>query len=130
MPLFYFVFFISGVYSLCDGPGLSHGPYLGTVTICSISSIVVLAVKASLFMPLVYIESEALPALEKLHFKKSWGMSVLFISSLVFAFGHIVVAYRTSCRARRKLLFHRVDPESVCSVSLFSSFLSFFYAFS
>jgi len=40
-------------------------------------------------------------------------MPVLFLSSVVFALGHTVVAYRTSCRARRKLLFHRIDPESV-----------------
>lgn len=107
-------FIITCVYSLCDGPGLSHGPYLGTVTICSIVSIVLLAVKACLFTPIVDIESEGSALLEKQHLKKSWGMSVLFLSSLVFAFGHIVVAYRTSCRARRKLLFyHRVDPESV-----------------
>ncbi|XP_027344805.1 uncharacterized protein LOC113857205 isoform X2 [Abrus precatorius] len=42
-------------------------------------------------------------------------MPVLFLSSVVFALGHTVVAYRTSCRARRKLLFHRADPEAVIS---------------
>ncbi|WJX48832.1 hypothetical protein P8452_35342 [Trifolium repens] len=95
-------FVIICVYSICDGPALSHGPYLGT------------------------IEAEASVASlkrQRLHLKKSWGMPVLFLSSVVFALGHTVVAYRTSCRARRKLLFHRVDPESVLSCkSVFSGY--------
>ncbi|XP_020549387.1 uncharacterized protein LOC105164189 isoform X3 [Sesamum indicum] len=50
-------------------------------------------------------------------------MPVLFLSSVVFALGHIVVAYRTSCKARRKLILHRVDPESVLSGKMvFSGF--------
>ncbi|MCI21152.1 epoxide hydrolase, partial [Trifolium medium] len=71
------------------------------------------------------IEGEASVSLARkiLHLKKSWGMPVLFLSSVVFALGHIVVAYRTSCRARRKHLFHRVDPEAVLSCkSVFSSY--------
>lgn len=110
--------FITCVYSICHGPGLSQGPYLGTVTICAIVSIAILGVKACLFTPTMYTESEISPYLEKLHVKKSWGMSVLFLSSMVFAFGHIVVAYRTSCRARRKLMFHHADPESVLSCKI------------
>ncbi|XP_058728929.1 uncharacterized protein LOC131601178 [Vicia villosa] len=111
-------FIIICVYSICDGPALSHGPYLGTVTLCSFSSIVLLSVKACVFTVNSQIEAEASVASlkrQRLHLKKSWGMPVLFLSSVVFALGHIVVAYRTSCRARRKLLFHRVDPESALS---------------
>jgi hypothetical protein len=111
-----FSLLIAGVYSICDGPALSHGPYLGTVTLCSFSSIVLLSVKACVFTVNSQIEAEASVASlkrQRLHLKKSWGMPVLFLSSVVFALGHTVVAYRTSCRARRKLLFHRVDPESV-----------------
>ncbi|PPD92540.1 hypothetical protein GOBAR_DD10498 [Gossypium barbadense] len=111
---------ISCVYSLCDGPALSHGSYLGTVTLCSFLSILVLSVKACVFTVISQIEAgadaEASPAYsiakQRLHLKKSWGMPVLFLSSVVFALGHTVVAYRTSCRARRKLLLHRVDPEA------------------
>ncbi|XP_068652198.1 uncharacterized protein [Aristolochia californica] len=108
---------ITCVYSLCDGPGLSHGPYLGTTTLCSFISILILSVKACLFTTHSEIEAETSSSLatRKLHLKKSWGMPVLFLSSLVFALGHVVVAYRTSCRARRKLLFHRIDPEAVLS---------------
>lgn len=100
---------------MCNGPALSHGPYLGTVTLCSICSILLLSVKACVFTMNSGMEAEASAphANPKIHLKKSWGMPVLFLSSVVFALGHIVVAYRTSCRARRKLLFHRVDPEAV-----------------
>lgn len=108
-------FFYAGVYSICDGPALSHGPYLGTVSLCSFLSVVLLSVKACIFSVNFHIEAEAVASLSKrrLHLKKSWGMPVLFLSSVVFALGHVVVAYRTSCRARRKLMFHRVDPEAV-----------------
>ncbi|KAJ8756139.1 hypothetical protein K2173_024686 [Erythroxylum novogranatense] len=108
-------FFIICVYSMCDAPALSHGPYLGTVTLCSITSIVVLSVKACVFTVNSQFEAEASTSLarKKLHLKKSWGMPILFLSSVVFALGHTVVAYRTSCRSRRKLMFHRVDPEAV-----------------
>ncbi|XP_021906497.1 uncharacterized protein LOC110821085 [Carica papaya] len=105
------------VYSMCDGPALSHGPYLGTVTLCSFISILLLSVKACVFTANSQLEAEASSSLsrQKLHLKKSWGMPVLFLSSVVFALGHTVVAYRTSCRARRKLMYHRVDPEAVLS---------------
>ncbi|OVA00523.1 SOUL heme-binding protein [Macleaya cordata] len=108
-------FVITCVYSLCDSPGLSHGPYLGTATLCSFVSILVLSVKACVFNATSEAEASTSLARQKLHLKKSWGMPVLFLSSVVFALGHMVVAYRTSCRARRKLLFHRVDPEAVLS---------------
>lgn len=98
-----------------DGPVLSHGQYLGTVTLCSIFSVLVLSVKACVFTVNSQLEAEASSSLSKqrLHLKRSWGMHVLFLSSVVFALGHTVIAYRTSCRARRKLMFNRVDPESV-----------------
>ncbi|OAY36799.1 uncharacterized protein LOC110626499 [Manihot esculenta] len=113
------------VYLMCDAPALSHGPYFGTVTLCSMVSILLLSLKACVFTVNSQIEAEASSSLsrQKLHLKKSWGMPVLFLSSVVFALGHAVVAYRTSCRARRKLLFHRVDPEAVLSCkSVFSGY--------
>lgn len=42
-----------------------------------------------------------------------WAREAMFLSSLVLAVGHIVVAYRTSCRERRKLLVYRIDLEAV-----------------
>ncbi|CAN7000011.1 unnamed protein product [Brassica oleracea var. botrytis] len=119
-------FLVICVYSLSDGAALSHGPYLGTVSLCSVVSIVLLSVKACIFTANSQLNAEASisPSRQRLHLKKSWGMPVLFLSSVVFALGHTVVAYRTSCRARRKLLFHRaVDPEAVLSCkSVFSSY--------
>ncbi|KAF7814338.1 putative haloalkane dehalogenase [Senna tora] len=92
------------VYTICDAPALSHGPYLGTVKVC------VFTVNSQ-----IEVDAAASISRQRLHLKKSWGMPVLFLSSVVFALGHTVVAYRTSCRARRKLIFHRVDPEAVLS---------------
>lgn len=107
------------VYTMCDGPALSHGPYLGTVSICSFVSILVLSIKACVFTVHSQLEAGASASLsrKRLHLKKSWGMPVLFLSSVVFALGHIVVAYRTSCKARRKFIFHR-DPEAVLSCKM------------
>ncbi|GAB2228149.1 hypothetical protein Droror1_Dr00009979 [Drosera rotundifolia] len=116
---------ITSVYSLCDIPALSHGPYLASVVLCSISSILILSVKACVFSVNSQMEAEALHSLSRrrLHIKKSWGMPVLYLSSVVFALGHMVIAYRTSCKARRKLLIHRVDPEAVLSCkSLLSTY--------
>ncbi|KAI3455364.1 hypothetical protein Pfo_012027 [Paulownia fortunei] len=117
---------ITCVYSICDGQALSHGPYLGTVTFCSLASILLLSFKACIFTVNSQLEDEASStslSRRRLHLKKSWGMPVLFLSSVVFALGHIVVAYRTSCKARRKLIFHRVDPEAVLSCKMvFSSY--------
>ncbi|CAI9773646.1 unnamed protein product [Fraxinus pennsylvanica] len=109
---------ITYLYAMCDSPMLSHGSYLGIVTFCSINSIIFLSIKACLFT--VNFEDEASTSLSKqrLHLKKSWGMPVLFLSSVVFALGHIVVAYRTSCTAKRKLLFRGVDPEAVHSCKI------------
>lgn len=107
----------TGVYSFCDGQALSHGPYLGTVTFCSLVSIVLLSFKACVFTVNSQLEDAAYASLsrKRLHLKKSWGMPVLFLSSVVFALGHIVVAYQTRCKARRKLILHHVDPEAVSS---------------
>lgn len=109
----------AGVYSLCDSPAISNGPFLGTALLCSLASVIILSVKACVFSPISEIETDASPSpvRERLHLKISCGMPILFLSSLVFALGHTVVAYRTSCRARRKLLIHRSDPEAVCFLS-------------
>ncbi|KAK9078282.1 hypothetical protein SSX86_002339 [Deinandra increscens subsp. villosa] len=111
---------ITCVYMIYDSPVLSHGQYLGTVTLCSTFSILLLSVKVCIFTVNSQLEAEAStsPSRKRIHLKKSWGMPVLFLSSVVFALGHIVIAYRASCRARRKLLLHRIDPESVISSRL------------
>ncbi|KAG8379875.1 hypothetical protein BUALT_Bualt07G0134800 [Buddleja alternifolia] len=111
---------ITCVYLMCDGQALSFGPYLGTVSLCSTISTLLLSVKACVFSVNSQLEAESSISLsrKRLHLKKSWGMPVLFLSSVVFALGHIVVAYQTRCKARRKLVFHRVDPEAVLSCKM------------
>ncbi|KAK9159065.1 hypothetical protein Scep_005639 [Stephania cephalantha] len=95
------------VYCLCDGPKLSSWPYLGITTVCSVSSLVYVSLKGS------YVFG--------VHARERVGVRVrpieieiaLFMCSLVLAVGHVVVAYRTSCRERRKLLIYKIDIEAV-----------------
>ncbi|KAA3481993.1 Alpha/beta hydrolase related protein [Gossypium australe] len=86
------------VYSFCDGPKLSRGPYLGITMICSVSSLIFVSLKASF----VFDSSKEGSAME----------AALFICSLGFAIAHMIVAYRTSCRERRKLLVYKIDIEA------------------
>ncbi|GAA0167418.1 serine protease [Lithospermum erythrorhizon] len=109
-------FIITCAFLLCDSSAISHGPYFGTVALSSLGSVLLLSVKACVFTINSQLEAEASSfSKHKIHLKKSWGMPVLFLSSVVFALGHTVLAYRTSCRARRKLLFHRGEAETVLS---------------
>ncbi|KAL9418586.1 hypothetical protein AB3S75_036525 [Citrus x aurantiifolia] len=92
------------VYGLCDGPRLSRGPYLGITTICSVLSLIFVSLKAS------YVFSVA--DIDRGVYVRAMEMA-LFICSLALAVGHIVVAYRTSCRERKKLLVYKIDIEAV-----------------
>lgn len=93
------------VYSLCDGPRLSRGPYLGITTLCSVLSLVYVSLKASYMVGV----------------SSSFGRGAyvraveagLFVCSLAMAVAHVVVAYRISCRERRKLLVYKIDIEAV-----------------
>ncbi|KAK9078038.1 hypothetical protein SSX86_002095 [Deinandra increscens subsp. villosa] len=88
------------VYGLCDGPGLSRGPYLGITTVCSVVSLLFVSIKAA------YVfggEGRGFAAAEV----------ALFACSMSLAVAHIVVAYRTSCRERRKLLVYKIDIEAL-----------------
>lgn len=120
--LFWICCVTTGAYIICDLQALSHGSYLGTVTCCSFISVLLLSFKACVFTINSQFEQESSASLSRKrpHLKKSWGMPVLFLSSVVFALGHIVVAYHTSCKARRKLMFHRGDLEAVSTSNNFS----------
>ncbi|KAF9676925.1 hypothetical protein SADUNF_Sadunf08G0054000 [Salix dunnii] len=99
------------VYSLCDGPGLSRGPYLGITTTCSVSSLIYVSFKAPrVFRVSRMDQGEHVIAME----------IALFICSLLLAIGHVAVAYRTSCRERRKLLVYKIDIEAVIFISYLS----------
>uniref|UniRef100_A0A7N0THW0 MENTAL domain-containing protein n=1 Tax=Kalanchoe fedtschenkoi TaxID=63787 RepID=A0A7N0THW0_KALFE len=96
------------VYSLCDGPRLSRGPYLGTTTVCSLSSLVFLSVKASYFFNPATLSDDSTGCRRAVEV-------ALFVCSAALAVGHTVVAYRISCRERRKLLVYKIDIEAVVS---------------
>ena len=102
------LFCFVGFYSLCDGPKLSRGPYLAAAMACSSTSLVFVSVKA-LFM------------FGEMRIEQAGAMEMaLFGCSLVLAVGHIAVAYRTSCRQRRKLRVFQIDIEAVrISISCF-----------
>ncbi|KAG4989809.1 hypothetical protein JHK82_032118 [Glycine max] len=102
-------FIIFCVYSLCDGPRLSHGPYLGITTMCSVLSLMFVSFKA------VYIFSVS--GIDRSGYVRATEIA-LFVCSCALAVGHVVVAYRTSCRERRKLLVYKIDIEALWQHSL------------
>ncbi|KAF5959657.1 hypothetical protein HYC85_000866 [Camellia sinensis] len=91
-------FHTTSVYSFCDGPSLSRGPYLGVVTVFCVFI-------ASLF------EFDDL-GVDRGRYGRAMEVG-LFLCSMVLGMGHVVVAYRTSCRERRKLLVYKIDIEAV-----------------
>ncbi|KAL4368798.1 hypothetical protein GQ457_05G032030 [Hibiscus cannabinus] len=95
------------VYSLCDGPKLSRGPYLGITMVCSISSLVFVSLKASF----VFVFGSRIPG--EGYVTGTAMEAALFVSSWALAIAHMLVAYRTSCRERRKLLVYKIDIEAV-----------------
>lgn len=97
------------MYSCCDGPKLSRGPYLWVVTVCSVLSLVFVSLKA----PFVFGGASGG---DKGGYNTKATEVALFICSYVLAVGHVFVAYRTSCRERKKLLVYRIDIEAVSSL--------------
>ncbi|XP_057489754.1 uncharacterized protein LOC130775651, partial [Actinidia eriantha] len=93
------------VYSFCDGPRLSRGPYLGVATICSVSSLAFVSLKASF----AFGDSNS----DRGGYYAGALEVALFLCSLGLGIGHVVVAYRTSCRERRKLMVYKIDIEAV-----------------
>ncbi|KAL9226720.1 hypothetical protein vseg_002498 [Gypsophila vaccaria] len=92
------------VYSCCDGPSLSSGPYLWVTTMCSVISLVFVSLKA----PFVFGGASGRGCVNATEV-------ALFVCSYVLAVGHVFVAYRTSCRERKKLLVYKIDIEAVSS---------------
>ncbi|XP_031495334.1 uncharacterized protein LOC116260935 [Nymphaea colorata] len=113
---------ITCVYSLCDGRGLSYGPYVGVTVLCSLVSVMVVALKAWAFGTAVVVDGgrfvyyHNLQQQNESHHHGLWqvmGMQVMMMCSLVLALGHIAAAYRTRRKERKKLLLYRIDPEAV-----------------
>ncbi|KAI3939081.1 hypothetical protein MKX01_001949 [Papaver californicum] len=101
-------FIILCVFCLCDGPGLTRGPYLAITTICSVSSLMFVSLKASYLFCVPFVNGGGGSGGDGHYIQ-----AALIMSSVVLAIGHIVVAYRTSCRERRKLLLYKIDIEAV-----------------
>ncbi|XP_010517405.1 PREDICTED: uncharacterized protein LOC104792858 isoform X1 [Camelina sativa] len=99
------------LYGLCDGPKLSRGPYLTITMICSVSSLIYVSLKAAFMFGEPQIGDGG-----GSYFRAA--EVALFLCSSVLAIGHIVVAYRTSCRERKKLLVFKIDIEAVSSLLL------------
>ncbi|GMH27155.1 hypothetical protein Nepgr_028998 [Nepenthes gracilis] len=101
------------VYSCCDGPTLSRGPYLLVATLCSLLSSVFVSLKASVvFWGNITAGVGGGGGVAGEHHLK--GVEVaLFVCSYSLAVGHVVVAYRTSCRERKKLLVYKIDIEAI-----------------
>ncbi|KAM7271604.1 hypothetical protein ACFE04_030818 [Oxalis oulophora] len=100
------------VYSLCDGPSLYRGPYLGITTICSVFSLIFVSFKASSFVFGSMNESGSGGS-----YVRAMEVS-LFICSWILAIGHVIVAYKISCRERRKLHVYKIDIEAVSAVKI------------
>ncbi|KAL0711062.1 hypothetical protein Bca4012_018040 [Brassica carinata] len=94
------------VYGLCDGPKLSRGPYLTITMICSVSSLIYVSLKAA------FVFGEPANGNGGGSYFRAAEVA-LFLCSSVLAIGHIAVAYRTSCKERRKLLVFKIDIEAL-----------------
>ncbi|KAJ7532107.1 hypothetical protein O6H91_14G072500 [Diphasiastrum complanatum] len=100
-------------YGVCDIPSLCYGPYLATTIVCGFVSGVLLVAKASVFSISNSWQSPNAIDVGHGHMKNVWGLPLMFLSSIVLALGHVVVAYRARSQARRRLFFHRADVEAV-----------------
>ncbi|KAL6006772.1 hypothetical protein ACLOJK_032267 [Asimina triloba] len=102
------------VYCLCDGPGLSRGPYLAVTTLCSLLSIGFVSLKTCVLGAKMDGGRLAMMRLQEgdLSVNELWAMEAMLLCSLILAVGHVVVAYRISCRERRKLLVFKIDLEA------------------
>ncbi|KAH7664448.1 hypothetical protein IHE45_14G121000 [Dioscorea alata] len=105
-------FLILCVYSVWDG----KGPYLGIAMASNLISFAYVLFKAVAFYGVASMEITGS--------REGRLIEALFLSSLALAMAHIVVAYRTNCRERRKLLVYRIDIEAVQVPSYKGDFVS------
>ncbi|KAG0457069.1 hypothetical protein HPP92_021898 [Vanilla planifolia] len=94
-------------YLGCHG----RGPYVGVTIVCAMASVGYVSAKA------IYMFGTG-PIWEQRHLssigaKEGPAVEVLFTWSLALAMAHMVAAYRTNSRERRKLLVYKIDIEAV-----------------
>ncbi|KAG6466188.1 hypothetical protein ZIOFF_076011 [Zingiber officinale] len=99
--------------------GGSRGAYLGVASVCGSASVVYVLLKVSGMAAAEAADSSLRGGEPRRVLSVAAGDNVtaaveaLFLASVAMAVAHIVVAYRTSCRERRKMLVYRIDVEAV-----------------
>ncbi|GMH04204.1 hypothetical protein Nepgr_006043 [Nepenthes gracilis] len=101
------------VYSCCDGPRLSRGPHLWAASTCSLLSLVFVSLKASFVFGGNIGNLSTGGGLGEREGCVIGAEVVLFVCSCALAIGHVMVAYRTCCRERKRLLVYKIDIEAV-----------------
>ncbi|KAK8965433.1 hypothetical protein KSP40_PGU021226 [Platanthera guangdongensis] len=100
-------------FYLCWSGGVSH---LGVATVCGAASAGYVSLKA-----VAMFGTEDSPGKRHLlsfRGKERPTVEVLLLSSLALAMAHVLAAYRTSCRERRKQLVYKIDIEAVSAYSV------------
>ncbi|XP_074581217.1 uncharacterized protein LOC141837744 [Curcuma longa] len=95
--------------------GGSRGMYLGVASSCGAASVVYVLLKVSGMAAdssLRGVEPRRVLAVAAGD-NVTAAVEALFLASVAMAVAHVVVAYRTSCRERRKMLVYRIDVEAV-----------------
>jgi hypothetical protein len=82
----------------------------GAYTVCGGGSAYLWVVVASVAASVSYVLAKAAAMRVALQGK---GPEPMLLLSLSLAAAHLAVAYRTSCRERRRLLVYRIDVEAV-----------------
>lgn len=103
---------ILGAYMACGGGGAAYLWVVATSAAGSVSY--VLAKAAAAVLP----RRGVAPAPE------GKGPEPMLLLSVALAAAHLAVAYRTSCRERRRLLVYRIDVEAVSTLPLSLCFKS------
>lgn len=89
---------MAGAYVVCGGDA-----YLGVVVACAAGSVSYVLAKAAAVLPRRAVAAAGA------------GPEAMLLLSLALAAAHLGVAYRTSCRERRRMLVYRMDVEGVVS---------------
>ncbi|XP_062216958.1 uncharacterized protein LOC133917034 [Phragmites australis] len=93
-------FLILGAYTACGG----GAAYMWVAVACSVTSLCYVLAKA------VAVFGAGLELQGK---DQLVAVEAMFLMSLALAAAHLAMAYRASCRERRRLLVYRIDVEAV-----------------
>lgn len=88
-----------------------RGPYLAIATICSFGSVGFVSAKAAMMLGAETAQGSR--HLLAVGAKEPTAVEAMLLCSLGLAMAHVIVAYRTNCRERRKLLVYKIDIEAV-----------------